>query len=43
MQNVVMADFRHRRHIAQPDAGRAHHANAGTRLVLQFVEQFFRA
>jgi len=27
-KNVVMADLRHRGHVAQPDAGRPHHANA---------------
>ena len=39
----MMADLRHRGHIAQSDAGRPHHANAGTGAVLQFMQQFFRA
>ena len=38
-----MADLRHGRHVAKPDAGRAHHANAGAGGVLQFMQQFFRA
>ena len=38
-----MADLGHRRDIAQPDAGRAHHANAGAGRCLQFMQQFFRA
>ncbi len=36
-----MADLGRRRGIAAADAGRAHHTNAGARLVLQFVQQRF--
>ena len=38
-----MADLRHRGHVAQPDAGRTHHANAGADAALQFMQQFLRA
>ena len=43
MIDEVMADLGRRRGVAAADAGRAHHANAGTGLVLQFVQQLFRA
>ena len=39
----MMADLSHGRHIAQPDAGRAHHADRRARTVLQFMQQLFRA
>ena len=39
----VMTDLSHGRRIAAADAGRAHHADAGTRTVLQFMQQLFRA
>ncbi len=39
----VMADLGRRRGVAAADAGRAHHANTGTRGVLQFMQQLFRA
>ena len=39
----MMADLGRRRGVAAADAGRAHHANAGTGVVLQFLQQFFRA
>ncbi len=42
VKNVVMANFRHGSHVAQSDAGRAYHANGGTRGVLQFMQQLFR-
>ena len=41
--HVVMTDLGHRGHIAQADAGRAHHADAGTGTVLQFLQQLLRA
>ena len=39
----VMADLGRGRGVAAADAGRAHHANAGARFVLQFMQQLFRA
>ena len=39
----VMPDLGRRRGIAAADTGRAHHANAGAGLVLQLLQQFFRA
>ena len=39
----VMADLGRGRGVAAADAGRAHHANAGTSGVLQSMQQFFRA
>ena len=43
IEYIAVADFGDRRAVAEPDAGRAHHANAGAGLVLQFVQQLFRA
>ncbi len=43
LQNEVVANLSHRGHVAKADAGRAHHANTRTGLVLQFAQQFFRA
>ena len=43
MIDEVMADLGRRRGIATADAGRAHHADAGTGLVLQLLQQRFRA
>ena len=43
IEYIAVSDFGDRRAIAEPDAGRAHHANAGAGLVLQFVQQLFRA
>ena len=41
--DVMMTDLGRGRRIAQPDAGRAHHADAGAGTVLQFMQQLFRA
>ncbi len=43
MVDEMVADLRRRRGIATADAGRPHHANAGARLILQLVQQFFAA
>ena len=43
MVDEVMADLGCRCGVATPDAGRAHHANAGAGLVLQLMQQLFRA
>jgi len=39
----IVADFRGRRGVAAPDAGRTHDANAGARCALQILKQFFAA
>src|SRR6185312_2430119 len=43
VEYIAVSDFGDRGTVAEPDAGRAHHANARASLVLQFVQQLFRA